>query len=77
MKMKVLLVSLGLVCAGLASAAQVTPTAEKPNIIIIFNDDQGYQDLGCYGSPNIRTPRVDQVQPPTSCHGSDRWQNIR
>lgn len=35
--------------------------AEKPNIIIIFNDDQGYQDLGCYGSPNIRTPRVDQL----------------
>lgn len=34
---------------------------EKPNIVIIFNDDQGYQDLGCYGSPNIKTPRVDQL----------------
>ncbi len=35
--------------------------ADKPNIVIIFNDDQGYQDLGCFGSPDIRTPRVDQL----------------
>lgn len=34
---------------------------EGPNIIIIFNDDQGYQDLGCFGSPDIKTPRVDQL----------------
>jgi arylsulfatase A len=36
-------------------------TSKKPNVIIIFNDDQGYQDLGCYGSPNISTPRIDQM----------------
>ena len=35
--------------------------AEGPNIIVIFNDDQGYQDLGCFGSPDIKTPRVDQL----------------
>ncbi len=35
--------------------------ADKPNIVIIFNDDQGYQDLGCFGSPDIKTPRVDQL----------------
>lgn len=35
--------------------------AEQPNIIIIFNDDQGYQDLGCFGSPDIKTPRVDEL----------------
>ena len=33
----------------------------KPNIVIIFNDDQGYQDLGCFGSPDIRTPNVDRL----------------
>ncbi|MGJ8656621.1 MAG: sulfatase family protein [Akkermansiaceae bacterium] len=35
--------------------------AEKPNFIIIFTDDQGYQDLGCYGSPDIKTPNIDQM----------------
>jgi arylsulfatase A len=35
--------------------------AAKPNVIVIYNDDQGYQDLGCFGSPNIQTPRIDQL----------------
>ncbi|MDW5288900.1 sulfatase-like hydrolase/transferase [Formosa sp. PL04] len=34
------------------------PKAEKPNFIIIFTGDQGYQDLGCFGSPNIKTPNI-------------------
>lgn len=32
---------------------------EKPNVIIILTDDQGYNDLSCYGSPNIKTPHID------------------
>jgi len=32
-----------------------------PNIVLIFTDDQGYQDLSCYGSPTINTPNIDQM----------------
>jgi len=34
---------------------------DKPNFIIILTDDQGYNDLGCFGSPLINTPNVDQL----------------
>lgn len=34
---------------------------QKPNFIIIFTDDQGYQDLGCFGAPEIKTPNIDQL----------------
>ncbi len=34
---------------------------QNPNFVIIFTDDQGYQDLGCFGSPNIKTPNIDQM----------------
>ena len=33
----------------------------KPNFVIIFADDQGYQDVGCFGSPNIKTPNLDRM----------------
>jgi len=36
-------------------------TADKPNFVIIFTDDQGYQDIGCFGSPSIRTPNLDRM----------------
>ena len=33
----------------------------RPNIVIIFTDDQGYADLGCFGSTVNETPRLDQL----------------
>lgn len=33
----------------------------RPNVIIIFADDQGYGDLSCFGSDKIRTPHIDQL----------------
>jgi arylsulfatase A len=34
---------------------------EPPNIVVIFADDLGYGDLGCYGHPTIRTPHLDRM----------------
>jgi len=45
---------------GCTSGNQRT-SGSKPNFVIIFADDQGYQDVGCFGSPNIKTPNLDRM----------------
>ncbi|MBN1781101.1 arylsulfatase [bacterium] len=37
------------------------PHAGKPNIIIIYADDLGYGDLGCYGATRVETPNIDRI----------------
>ena len=52
----------GLVSGAVAAlAAHDVSAAEKPNIIVIFNDDMGYADIGCFGAPKLKTPRIDQM----------------
>lgn len=35
--------------------------AAQPNFVVIFTDDQGYADLGCFGGKHVSTPRIDQM----------------
>ena len=44
-----------------AGVSQSVARGRPPNLIIIFADDLGYGDLGCYGSTNIATPRLDRM----------------
>ena len=33
----------------------------KPNVLLIVSDDQGYRDLGCFGSGEVQTPHLDRL----------------
>ena len=43
------------------SVGSVANGAERPNIILIFIDDLGWKDVGCYGNDFVETPRIDQL----------------
>ena len=45
-----------LLLSRLAAAA-----AERPNVIIVITDDQGYGDLSCHGNPTLKTPHLDRL----------------
>jgi arylsulfatase A-like enzyme len=45
----------------ICSAVSKVPAVEPPNVVIIFCDDLGWGDLGCYGNPTIRTPHLDRM----------------
>lgn len=34
---------------------------QKPNVVIIYADDLGYGDLGCYGATKVKTPHIDRL----------------
>ncbi|MDF7799597.1 sulfatase-like hydrolase/transferase [Pontiellaceae bacterium B1224] len=43
------------------ATVSILVTSNRPNFIIIFTDDQGYGDLGCFGGTSVSTPRIDRM----------------
>ena len=44
-----------------ASAAVASAATRPPNVVMIYCDDLGYGDLGCYGQQTIQTPNLDRM----------------
>lgn len=67
---------------GLCLSAAAAPAAEKPNIVLVITDDQGYGDLSGHGNPILKTPHMDAlrdrtsdafgVSPPFGCRSESR-----
>lgn len=49
----IVLVFLGSVCTVVS--------ADRPNVVVIFADDLGYGDIGCYGATKVKTPNIDRL----------------
>ena len=47
--------------AAMLATCSALRAAERPNVIVIYADDLGYGDLGCYGHPRFKTPRLDRM----------------
>jgi len=50
-----------LAAPGCATMDRRFDARRPPNIVVIVSDDQGYGDLGCYGSSEVKTPNLDRL----------------
>jgi arylsulfatase A-like enzyme len=46
---------------SIATAVVARAAQNRPNIVIIYADDIGYGDLGCYGASKVKTPNLDRL----------------
>ncbi|MBM3792703.1 MAG: hypothetical protein FJW31_01260 [Acidobacteria bacterium] len=46
---------------GSAAGSLLAQRQRRPNFIVLFADDMGWGNLGCYGHPMIRTPNLDRM----------------
>lgn len=57
MKLRVLLLSLGLALLGAGSAV----AADRPNVLFLFTDDQRADTIAALGNPVAKTPNLDEL----------------
>ncbi len=53
--------AISLAASTVSHAAGGKTSQRTPNILLIVSDDQGYNDLGCYGNTRIKTPNLDKL----------------
>ena len=56
-----------------AFVGRMNAADNRPNIVLIFIDDLGWKDVGCYGNDFVDTPRIDR---PASCIRQRDWKLI-
>ncbi len=60
-KLLIAVVSAGVSLVGCVVATGAGHAGERPNIVLIFTDDQGYGDVGCFGAEGFTTPNLDRM----------------
>ena len=48
-------------CVSVSVFGSEPEVPNKPNFVVIFCDDLGYGDVGCFGAEKIRTPNIDRM----------------
>ncbi|MFK7736374.1 MAG: arylsulfatase [Pirellulaceae bacterium] len=51
----------GVVLVGLLASSARLVAQERPNVIVILTDDQGWGDLSIHGNSNLSTPNIDKL----------------
>ena len=59
--MRQFLIALLFSVAAVPQSVRAADAAAPPNIVVVFTDDQGYGDLGCYGAKGFETPNIDRL----------------
>ena len=54
-------VSIPLLALTFLASGAAPGSEERPNVVILFTDDQGTLDAHCYGSADLQTPHMDQL----------------
>ena len=52
---------MGAVGSAMCASSEIAAQQRKPNVVIVYTDDQGTLDAGCYGSDDIQTPNIDAL----------------
>jgi arylsulfatase A len=47
--------------AALLVSTTLPAASQRPNVVIIFTDDQGYADVGGFGAKGLKTPNLDRL----------------